>query len=75
MLTRRNRELVRDLLDLADGHVVSMTVAPELARVEEALQELVDGGALPSFGHTEASAVVTCEALGKEREEARHEPA
>lgn len=52
-------ELVREIVALAGGALVTMTLAPELAGNTGAgsvSQALIDGGALPSFGHTDASA-------------------
>jgi len=51
--------LTRELLDLSRGHAVTMTIAPEAPGVTGAdgvSRTLVAGGALPSFGHTVASA-------------------
>ncbi len=53
--------LVRELAAAARGHLVTMTVAPEVAGVadgssHDVLSALLDVGALPSFGHTEATA-------------------
>jgi len=50
--------LVRELGEAAHGHLVTMTVAPELVGVSGdggVIDALVTGGALPSFGHTDAS--------------------
>lgn len=51
--------LTAELLELAGGHGVTMTLAPELPGAVGpggVLETLVAGGALPSFGHTGASA-------------------
>lgn len=51
--------LTRELLERGEGHVVTMTVAPEAPGVTGeggVSQALVAGGALPSFGHTVARA-------------------
>lgn len=51
--------LTRELLELGRGHVVTMTVAPEtpgLLGDDGVIAALVEGGALPSWGHTDASA-------------------
>ncbi|WP_420112853.1 N-acetylglucosamine-6-phosphate deacetylase [Pseudactinotalea sp.] len=51
--------LTRELLELGRGHVVTMTVAPEtpgLLGPGGVLAALVEGGALPSWGHTDADA-------------------
>ncbi len=56
-------DLVAELLGLARGHVVAMTCAPELPGTTDVVAALVAGGALPSFGHTDASASTTRDAL------------
>ncbi len=59
-------DLVSELAALARGHLVTMTVAPELTGVLGAggvVDALVSVGALPSFGHTDASWEVTDAAL------------
>ena len=51
-------DLTRELAALAGGHLVTMTVAPELDGVPGdggVVDALVSSGALPSFGHTDAS--------------------
>lgn len=54
--------LVDAVAEAARGHLVTMTVAPEVAGVvgvdgdDDVLSALVRGGALPSVGHTDASA-------------------
>jgi len=51
-------DLVRELAEAAHGHLVTMTVAPELAGVlgdGGVIDALITAGALPSFGHTDAS--------------------
>jgi N-acetylglucosamine-6-phosphate deacetylase len=53
--------LLRKLL--AGGVVVSMTLAPETAHADELVALLREHGALPSFGHTEASAARTTAAI------------
>ncbi|MCC2314399.1 N-acetylglucosamine-6-phosphate deacetylase [Cellulomonas xiejunii] len=53
-------DLVRELAVAAQGHLVSMTLAPEVPGVadggDDVLAALVAAGALPSVGHTDASA-------------------
>ena len=59
--------LVRDVAVAARGHLVTMTVAPEVPGVlgsDGVVAELAAHGALPSFGHTDATAELTAEALG-----------
>lgn len=49
--------LVADLQSAARGHLVTMTIAPEVPGVaDEALPALVEAGVIPSIGHTDASA-------------------
>lgn len=51
--------LTAELLELGEGHVATMTLAPEAPGAVGAggvSQTLVAGGALPSFGHTVATA-------------------
>lgn len=47
-------DLTRELLELGRGHVASMTLAAELEGAHEVAAALVTGGALPSWGHTDA---------------------
>ncbi len=56
-------DLVAELLGLARGHAVTMTLAPELPGAHDAVAALVAGGALPSFGHSDAPAGTTRDAL------------
>jgi N-acetylglucosamine-6-phosphate deacetylase len=54
--------LTRELIELGRGHVVTMTVAPEspgMLGSGGVLEALVEGGALPSWGHTDADATTT----------------
>lgn len=51
--------LTRELLALARGHAVTMTIAPEKPGITGARgvsAALIEGGALPSFGHTDSEA-------------------
>ncbi|AEI12956.1 N-acetylglucosamine-6-phosphate deacetylase [Cellulomonas gilvus] len=48
--------LVRSIAHAARGHLVTMTVAPEVDGAHDVLEALVEAGALPSIGHTDASA-------------------
>jgi N-acetylglucosamine-6-phosphate deacetylase len=52
-------ELVRAVAQAARGHLVTMTVAPEVEGVhgvaDDVLEALVRSGAVPSVGHTDAS--------------------
>ncbi|MGV8978519.1 MAG: N-acetylglucosamine-6-phosphate deacetylase [Cellulomonas sp.] len=59
-------DLTRELAALAHGYLVTMTIAPELVGVSGAggvVDALISEGALPSFGHTDASWERTSEAL------------
>ena len=52
-------DLTRELIELGGGHVVTMTIAPEKPGItgdDGVVAALVDGGALPSFGHTDSEA-------------------
>lgn len=58
--------LVREVARVARGHLVTMTVAPEVAGVlgrGGALTALAEVGAVPSIGHTDASAELVEQAL------------
>lgn len=58
LIQRPDPDLVRELAEAAHGHLVTMTVAPELAGVSGeggVMEALITAGALPSFGHTDAS--------------------
>jgi N-acetylglucosamine-6-phosphate deacetylase len=63
--------LTTELLELGGGHVVTMTLAPEAPGVTGrggVVETLVAGGALPSFGHTVATAPEARAALADARE-------
>lgn len=50
-------ELTRELIDICRGYAVTMTIAPEKPRAYgpgSVGDVLIDGGALPSWGHTDA---------------------
>ncbi|MBF0697630.1 N-acetylglucosamine-6-phosphate deacetylase [Actinomyces bowdenii] len=58
--------LTRELLELGRGHVVTMTIAPEKPGITGAdgiNAALIEGGALPSFGHTDSEAAPVRAAL------------
>lgn len=55
--------LTRELLGLARGHLVTMTIAPERPGAQEVAALLAGSGALPSFGHTVADDLRTRAAL------------
>ena len=51
--------LTRELIALGRGHVATMTIAPEKPGVtgdDGVIAALIDGGALPSLGHTDSEA-------------------
>lgn len=60
---------VRELAAVARGHLLTMTVAPEVPGVadgdDDVLAALVAAGAVPSVGHTDASAEVTEAAVAR----------
>ncbi len=61
-------ELTARLLRAGRGHVRTMTVAPETANLLGAggvVDTLLEGGALPSFGHTDAGSEVMRAALSE----------
>lgn len=49
-------ELVAELARIAHGHLVTMTLAPESADADQVIEALAAAGAVPSLGHTDASA-------------------
>lgn len=61
-------ELTAELLELGRGHVRTMTIAPERPRAVAVARVLIDGGALPSWGHTDANAAQTLAALIETRD-------
>jgi N-acetylglucosamine-6-phosphate deacetylase len=56
-------DLVRAIAGSARGHLVTMTVAPEVPGADAVLEALVDVGAVPSIGHTDATADQVDEAV------------
>ncbi len=63
--------LTRDLLDASRGHAVTMTLAPERPRAfgrGSVAEALIQGGALPSWGHTDAAPEAARAALDYSRE-------
>jgi N-acetylglucosamine-6-phosphate deacetylase len=62
--------LVRELAEAARGHLVTMTIAPELTGVlgdGGVIDAVITTGALPSFGHTDASWAETRDAVTEAR--------
>lgn len=67
-MVRGDGALVRAVATAARGHLVTMTVAPEVDGVlgpDGALVALAEVGALPSVGHTDASAELTDVAIDR----------
>ncbi|HWS57861.1 MAG TPA: amidohydrolase family protein [Actinotalea sp.] len=67
LMTAGDAELVREVARAGRGFLATMTIAPEVAGVlgrGGVLEALVESGALPSIGHTDASAEVVEQALG-----------
>ncbi len=67
-------DLVREVARVARGHLVTMTVAPEVPGVlgpDGAVEALAAAGAVPSFGHTDASAALTRDAVEQARDALR----
>jgi len=63
-------DLVAELAIAAHGHLVTMTLAPELVGVlgdGGVMDSLISAGALPSFGHTDASWTQTRTAVADAR--------
>lgn len=60
--------LTRELLRLGRGHVRTMTIAPETPQFTRVVAELVEAGAVPSLGHTDAGANVMRAAIEECRE-------
>ena len=48
-------QFVRDLAEAAGGHLRTMTLAPEVPGALAAAIELIEAGAVPSIGHTNAT--------------------
>ncbi|QWW20366.1 amidohydrolase family protein [Schaalia sp. 19OD2882] len=64
-------ELTRQLLEAAGGHAVTMTLAPEKDKAYgpgSVAEVLISGGALPSWGHTDADPFKARHALEFSRE-------
>ncbi|MFZ5846665.1 MAG: N-acetylglucosamine-6-phosphate deacetylase [Actinomycetota bacterium] len=56
---------IRDLIDAAQGHLKSMTIAPELAGADEVIDRLFQHGVVPAVGHTDADAGRVRETLAR----------
>ncbi|SPT53432.1 N-acetylglucosamine-6-phosphate deacetylase [Actinomyces bovis] len=58
--------LTHELIELGRGHVATMTIAPEKPHItgdDGVVAALIEGGALPSFGHTDSEAAPVREGL------------
>ncbi|WP_315503407.1 amidohydrolase family protein [Actinomyces radicidentis] len=65
-ITDPDAALVRELLELGGGHVATMTIAPEKPGTtgdDGVIAALIEGGALPSLGHTDSGAAPVRAAL------------
>lgn len=62
-------ELTRRLIETGRGHVVTMTIAPERPGAVDVARLLIENGALPSWGHTDANAAETLASLAATRED------
>ncbi|MDO5747211.1 MAG: amidohydrolase family protein [Actinomycetaceae bacterium] len=66
-----NPALTRELMVVSRGHCVAMTIAhekPYAMGPSGVAETLIEGGAIPSFGHTDANAAQTRKALREVRE-------
>lgn len=59
--------LARELLQAGDGHVRTMTFAPELPGADSLVELLLGHGVVAAVGHTEAGAARTAQVLGRQR--------
>ncbi len=64
-LTDGDPELVRELAEIADGALATMTLAPEAERADEVIDALAESGALPSLGHTDGGSAEMTRAVGR----------
>lgn len=65
-ITDPDADLVRELLELGGGHVATMTIAPEKPGTtgdDGVIAALIEGGAVPSLGHTDSEAAPVRAAL------------
>lgn len=68
LMTEGRPGVVREIARVARGHLVTMTVAPEVSRVlgpGGVVAALAETGALPSFGHTDAGADLLADAIAE----------
>ena len=68
LMTEGRSGVVREIARVARGHLVTMTVAPEVPGVlgpDGVVAALAETGALPSFGHTDAGADLLADAIAE----------
>lgn len=61
--------LTAELITIGRGYVKTMTIAPERPHAVDVARTLIEGGALPSWGHTDANAAETLVALAETRDD------
>jgi N-acetylglucosamine-6-phosphate deacetylase len=69
-MTEGRPDIVRKIARAARGHLVTMTVAPEVPGVlgpDGVVTALAESGAIPSFGHTDTDADVLTDAVAQAR--------
>ena len=64
-LTDGDPALVRELAEIADGALATMTVAPEAAGADEVIDALAGSGAVPSLGHTDGGSAEMTRAVDR----------
>lgn len=56
-------EVIEELIDLGQGWVKTVTVAPETAHCHDVVAKIIEGGAIPSYGHTDADGQIMTDAI------------
>ncbi len=54
-IRKPNLDYLKKIIDLAEGHLKMMTIAPELEGIEEIIDHLLLHNIVPSFGHSTSS--------------------
>lgn len=72
-ITSGDADLVRELAQIADGALATMTVAPEAEGADAVIEALAQVGALPSLGHTDGTSTQMTRAIELARTELRRE--
>ena len=72
-ITSGDADLVRELAQIADGALATMTVAPEAEGADAVIEALAQVGALPSLGHTDGTSAQMTRAVELARTELRRE--